>query len=56
MSRSTVRPRAIFIAGCLIASLASITLHGQNRAFDLLTASVADIQAAVASGTLTYEC
>jgi Asp-tRNA(Asn)/Glu-tRNA(Gln) amidotransferase A subunit family amidase len=30
-------------------------LNGQIRTFDLLTASVADIQAAVSSGALTYE-
>ena len=30
-------------------------LHAQSRTFDLLTASVTDIQAAVASGALTYE-
>jgi hypothetical protein len=30
-------------------------LQGQNRTFDLLTASVTDIQAAVGSGKLTYE-
>jgi Asp-tRNA(Asn)/Glu-tRNA(Gln) amidotransferase A subunit family amidase len=45
-----------FVAGCIFVSLASITpINGQNRPFDLLTASVADIQAAVSSGALTYE-
>jgi amidase len=44
------------LIGCAIASLcAPVFLRAQSRAFDLLTASVADIQAAVAAGKLTYE-
>ena len=45
----------------LAVVLASLTLiavprpHAQTRTFDLLTSTVADIQAAVASGALTYE-
>jgi Asp-tRNA(Asn)/Glu-tRNA(Gln) amidotransferase A subunit family amidase len=40
----------------VIASLlAPVLLRGQSRAFDLLTASVADIQGAVTAGKLTYE-
>lgn len=40
------------LAICLIPAG---TLHSQTRTFDLLTASVDDIQAAVAAGALTYE-
>ena len=44
------------IAAILAALLlATTTAAMQSRAFDLLTASVADIQAAVAAGALTYE-
>ena len=34
---------------------ASLPARAQTRSFDLLTASVADVQSAVASGALTYE-
>ena len=51
----SARPRMLIIAAWVV-SLAPIgLLHAQNRKFDLLTAGVADIQAAVASGALTYE-
>lgn len=33
----------------------TLTANAQSRTFDLLTASVAEIQAAVESGALTYE-
>lgn len=39
----------------LIVIISPAMLRAQDRAFDLLTASVADIQNAVASGALTYE-
>ena len=38
-----------------IAAAPSGTPAGQQRTFDVLTASIADVQAAVASGALTYE-
>ena len=48
--------RRVLIAACALALLSPASpLGAQNRTFDLLTASVADIQAAVASGALTYE-
>lgn len=48
--------RRALLVGCMVAACSSIErLHGQGRTFDLLTASVADIQSAVASGGLTYE-
>jgi amidase len=47
---------AVRVAQLLATSIAVIgLLHGQNRTFVLLTASVADVQSAVRSGTLTYE-
>jgi amidase len=55
--RSSDRPRgAIIVARLVVASIAAAgLLHAQSRTFDLLTASVADIQTAVGSGALTYE-
>ena len=42
-----------FVAGLLL--IAGARVPAQSRSFDLLTASVTDIQAAVAAGALTYE-
>jgi amidase len=42
-----------FVAALLLT--VSARVPAQSRSFDLLTASVADIQAAVAAGALTYE-
>lgn len=48
--------RALWLVGA-VAVLVALRgpVSAQNRSFDLLTASVADVQAAVASGALTYE-
>jgi len=46
------RPMGVPLMATLIAATG---LHAQSRVFDLLTASVGEIQAAVASGAITYE-
>jgi hypothetical protein len=46
----------IKILRLIIASINTLgLLPAQNRTFDLLTATVADVQSAVDSGALTYE-
>lgn len=48
--------RALWLAGTVAVLLGSRgPVDAQGRSFDLLTASVADVQSAVASGALTYE-
>ena len=48
-------PRALLVTGCVVVLASMTLLRAQSRTFDLLTAGVTDIQAAVASGALTYE-
>jgi amidase len=53
-----IRAMSNRLALLLVATVAVATRsqpHAQTRTFDLLTATVPDIQAAVASGALTYE-
>ena len=45
----------VMTAGMGAFSLVPVATQSSGRTFDLLTASVADIQAAVDSGKLTYE-
>jgi Asp-tRNA(Asn)/Glu-tRNA(Gln) amidotransferase A subunit family amidase len=45
----------LIVCGAVLCVAATVLVHGQSRRFDLLTASIADIQAAVGSGALTYE-
>jgi amidase len=47
--------RRVLVAACAVALLQTAPHAAQARTFDLLTASVTDIQAAVAAGALTYE-
>lgn len=54
MRHLTGRAHGLCALVCWLASL-SATTTAQSRTFDLLTASVADIQAAVDAGKLTYE-
>ena len=51
-SRRFRRPFADLVVLVLVAT---VLVRAQNHQFDLLTASVADIQAAVGTGALTYE-
>src|SRR5262245_21116942 len=49
------RCRPVGVVRLMATLIGVIGLYAQSRTFDLLTASVADIQAAVGSGTMTYE-
>lgn len=50
------RHRTLWVVGAAAVLLAPRgPLDAQNRSFDLLTASVTDVQSAVASGALSYE-
>lgn len=53
MKLVSTRMTCLLFAAVLVA--APVTLPAQPRTFDLLTASIADIQAAVETGKLTYE-
>ena len=50
-----VRHRLAIISVLVLGVAVSSRPQAQGRSFDLLTSTVADIQAAVASGALTYE-
>jgi Asp-tRNA(Asn)/Glu-tRNA(Gln) amidotransferase A subunit family amidase len=52
MRHRLLRPRPLIALGALAIALPATA---QQRSFDLMTASVSDIQAAVAAGALTYE-
>lgn len=58
-SRSAVKLRLdlayLSVAVALTSLIPTGMVHAQNRTFDLLTASVTDIQQAVAAGAFTYE-
>src|SRR5262245_52816385 len=49
-----MKRRKVIAVMCSVLIVTGFT-HAQTRNFDLLTASVSDIQSAVASGALTYE-
>ena len=55
--RGLLRERRILVAACVAAILyvATARVRGQGRTFDLLTASITDIQEAVDAGALSYE-
>ena len=55
--RESLPERRLLVAACMAAILcvATARVRVQGRAFDLLTASITDIQEAVDAGALSYE-